>query len=170
MYCIFFFPPLLLFFFWGGGAFWGGKNAFPPTFWIGGSGRPPPPPTSGAYATMWLSCIRWDVFVGQSTLIVGQALGTTCVFLWPWMSDKVSILRIILIIFRIYRMRHTSFMLTKAKHNTWNNEHFQYNPNNFATLHFDLAPIYSPYTRASEIIITNQAAIKRRINRLSSDM
>ena len=98
-------------------------------------------------------------------LVLGQPW-VPHVFLWPWMSDKVITIRIILIIFRMYRMSHS--LWSQKRNSTWYNVQFQYNPINFATFHFWPCPQFSHPTHAPQTI-TNQASIERQINRLSSD-
>ena len=63
-------------------------------------------------------------------------------------------------------------LTVKRKGKTWHSIiHFPYNPINFATFpFFTLPPIYSPWTRPSETILTNKASIERQINRLFKDI
>ena len=63
---------------------------------------------------MWMPCYDGVCLLACQHPSVGQALATTCV-LWPWMSDKVITVWIILIRFRMYRMRHA---LCSQKQNT----------------------------------------------------
>ena len=61
--------------------------------------------------------------------------------------------------------------LKKGKHKTWHSMYFPYNPINFATFPFlILPPIYSPYTRSSETILTSKTSIERQMNMLSRDI
>ena len=67
-----------------------------------------------------------------------------------------------------YVCMHT---LTKGKHKTRHSMHFPYNPINFCNFSFlTLPPIYSPYTRPSETILTNKVSIERQINRIFRDI
>ena len=55
---------------------------------------------------MWLSCYDGMYLLACQYLVLGKPWASH-VCLWLQMSDKVIIFRIILIIFRMYRMRHT---------------------------------------------------------------
>ena len=109
---------------------------------------------------MWLSC-----YDGVCLLVcLHLVLGKPCVphvFLWSWMSDKVIILRIILIIFRMYRMRH---ILCSLKRNTKHEITCTFNTIrsicNFSFL--TLPPIYSPYPSENN---HNKSGINRKANK-----
>ena len=61
--------------------------------------------------------------------------------------------------------------LTKGKHRTWHSMHFPYKFDQFCNFSFlTLPPPYSPYTRPSETILTNNASIQMQINRLFRDI
>ena len=86
---------------------------------------------------MWLSCYDGVCLLACQHLLVGKHW-VPHVFLWQWMSDKVIILRIILIIFRMYRMRHT---LCSQKRNKKHEIHaFSKRSNQVCNFHFWSCP------------------------------
>ena len=96
------------------------------------------------------------------------------VFLWPWMSDKVIILRIILIIFRMYPMRH---ILCSQKRNTKHEITCTFNTMYFFFLfYFLLCPQFTHATHApvkqswSWWFDDKSGINQKQINRLSSDI